>query len=983
VVTAVTAWSMAAWWTSGYRLERERAERRTEVVDGLRLAVLDAAISTSVTIIDPDTSAGVASIEAAFDRMEVALVEVAGGGTTATDPTELDDPTIRDLAFDLDRLRTASLLAIERQDATLLTDVERLARDLSDRLSTISGDADPGRIVAANLAVLCGAVAFGVALAISVRRRLAARHEADRAAADASRERDRLGHLFDQFHDAIVVLDANGTPTFWSNSLRRMIGDAPMGTRAGFLELVAPDEAAAGLAELRACRAHPGSTVTFEIHLVRSDRELLPVRVTATNHLADPLIRGILVTITDLGRERAAAAELATALAQQQFLAESSSEMLVRADADKVMHYVSAAAEELLHVDPSVLVGWSLRELVMIDDWPLAEAVFDEARTTGTKASIDVRVVTAAVGTWRWVSLTVRHLLGPTGNYEYHVALRDITERHRAELAVQEAAREQKLVLDTLSEGVLVARRGEGYVRVNRAATALIGFREGPHRGMAQLEDGAVLCDERGEPLGPNATPNQMVFNSGIAQLNRIVMLRRPDGTEQWFRVDALPLASRDGEVIDVLATFSDVTEMRIAESALRESERRFRLLADNARDMVALIDVQGRFSYLSPSVRHELGVDPDQLIGTAFTELIHPDDVGTAIRGSIANATFVHRMRTADGTYQWFETTATTLADAGGTTTAFLVAARDVDDRVRTEQRLERERQFLDATLGAVTSAVITLDHEGRVVDSNGRWLEMTGFAPTPGSRLDTFPTANQMLDADGNDVPFERRPIERALRGEVVENEPYEMIAVDGTRRHVVCSAVPLGGDGGAVETIHDITELREAEAELRRLATVDALTGLPNRRKLNEHLEAAVARNVRHAKHLRVVFIDLDGFKPVNDTYGHEAGDELLQQVSRRLERTIRSGDLVARIGGDEFVIVLEPMPDDEHLAAFVTRVDGDLRVPFELSAATVQISASIGTVTFQIGDSADSLLASSDAAMYREKRNRKNSRALSPA
>jgi diguanylate cyclase (GGDEF)-like protein len=169
---------------------------------------------------------------------------------------------------------------------------------------------------------------------------------------------------------------------------------------------------------------------------------------------------------------------------------------------------------------------------------------------------------------------------------------------------------------------------------------------------------------------------------------------------------------------------------------------------------------------------------------------------------------------------------------------------------------------------------------------------------------------------------------------------------------------------------------TEIRgreELQKELEHRATHDALTDLPNRALLMDRLEHAIERISRWRVIIAVLFIDLDGFKDINDTFGHEAGDELLAQVARRLNRCVRAADTVSRIGGDEFVLVLEDVGDAEQAVALAVRIMESLSTPFEVGKAAVSVSASIGVVVLDgiAGGKAGDLVREADHAMYRAK------------
>lgn len=172
--------------------------------------------------------------------------------------------------------------------------------------------------------------------------------------------------------------------------------------------------------------------------------------------------------------------------------------------------------------------------------------------------------------------------------------------------------------------------------------------------------------------------------------------------------------------------------------------------------------------------------------------------------------------------------------------------------------------------------------------------------------------------------------------------------------------------------IHLFSDITEKKQAEAQLEYLAFHDSLTGLPNRILFNERLSAAIALAQRHNHPLGVLFLDLDGFKQINDTLGHSIGDMLLQQIAQRLARCIRESDAVARLGGDEFVILLNEL-SGEHSAEDVTKkIQRLLNLPFILSGQKIRIGVSIGIALFpDHGTDGMTLLEKADAAMYQAK------------
>lgn len=173
-------------------------------------------------------------------------------------------------------------------------------------------------------------------------------------------------------------------------------------------------------------------------------------------------------------------------------------------------------------------------------------------------------------------------------------------------------------------------------------------------------------------------------------------------------------------------------------------------------------------------------------------------------------------------------------------------------------------------------------------------------------------------------------------------------------------------------------DITLLKQHEQELDRMAHYDALTGLPNRRLLADRMQQAIAQVKRNGKRLAIAYLDLDGFKPVNDQYSHDAGDVLLIEIARRLELAVREMDTVARLGGDEFVVLLLELAQIRECEAVLDRILQSLHEPITLPQGTVQVGASIGVCLYpgQDSDDPDGLLRYADQAMYQAKQTGKN-------
>lgn len=292
----------------------------------------------------------------------------------------------------------------------------------------------------------------------------------------------------------------------------------------------------------------------------------------------------------------------------------------------------------------------------------------------------------------------------------------------------------------------------------------------------------------------------------------------------------------------------------------------------------------------------------------------------------------------------------------------------------------LQAEKELAQVTLASIGDAVITADAQGLVTFMNEVAQNLTGWALT---RVLYMPVADFLVFKDSATQDRLPNPVMRVLASGVAAQSSTHTVLVtqQGSLVSVETLATPifsgLGGVLGCVLVLRDVSERDQVQERLQWQAGHDALTGLPNRVLLADRFERALEKSKRDGTQLAVCLLDLDKFKPVNDTYGHAVGDALLVSLTARLNQELRSVDTLTRLGGDEFVILLEDLADDVDLTGLLARLLRTLAEPFELQGHHIVITGSLGLTVFPAdGSDPDTLLRHADQAMYVAKQTGRN-------
>ncbi len=448
------------------------------------------------------------------------------------------------------------------------------------------------------------------------------------------------------------------------------------------------------------------------------------------------------------------------------------------------------------------------------------------------------------------------------------------------------------------------------------------------------------------------------------------------------FEAQLVPLPGAAGEITGVIGVATDVTERKRAEEALRESEERYRSLAENTFDLICEAGVDGRFSYLSPNYRDVVGYEPEELLGTSIFDLMHPDD-RPAVVSEFARAINARtsgqaqfRFRHKNGDWRWFESAGKAFQTGAGELRA-VVVSRDVTDRKRAEEALRESEERYRWLIQSAPFGILIVDTDGRILIVNTETERLFGYhgkellgRPVEMLLPQRFRDAHLSHRAGYHAKPY-TRPMGAGTDDLIGRRK-------DGSEFPVDIRLSPLQTDEGllVMAAVQDITQRKQAEDALREQARRDPLTGLLNHAAIVEELRRLIAEKPRRktkAIHT-VAMVDVDGLKAVNDTYGHQVGDVVLLAVAQALTHR---GALVGRYGGDEFIAVLRQTgrAAAERYRAEVLAALAGAGITDAETGANVPVVASIGLACYpEEADTIEDLIRLSDNAMYAWRRHR---------
>ena len=590
-----------------------------------------------------------------------------------------------------------------------------------------------------------------------------------------------------------------------------------------------------------------------------------------------------------------------------------------------------------------------------------------------------------ADGSTGWVQVSASLVRAEQGGApQYLIAqLQEITDRREAQEELVRALSIHAATIESTTDGLLVVDNDGRIISFNGLFVEMWGI---PSEILEARDDDRAIAFVLDQLIDPDEFLGKVreLYGQPTAESHDVLNFKDGRIFERYSKPHLI-----DGEPAGRVWSFRDVT-------TLQEAQQRLRSAFEDAPIGIGLISVDresaGRILQVNPALCEMLGRSEEELLATDMQSITHPEDVESSmenirqlVAGEVSRYSHEKRYLRGDGQVVWGRVSASMVRDASGKPLYAIGQIEDITERTRAEQnRRETEARYrsLVERLPAIT--YITEPQTG------GNWLYVS---PQIQSILGY--SAEEWKQDSGSWMrlihPDDREAAAEADRKCTETGEfslDYRMFTRDGKLLWFHDRGTLISGPDGRGTVLHgvmlDVTERKRSEERVAFLAYHDELTGLPNRTMFQQHLELAVARARRHERAVAVLYMDLDRFKLVNDSFGHAPGDELLRQIADRLRGVTRADDLVARLSGDEFLVMLadiDPELVGDQASGKIARgaetvaakIHEALQTPFVVEGEEFYVDASIGIGVFPSdANDADELIRQADMAMYESKR-----------
>lgn len=544
-----------------------------------------------------------------------------------------------------------------------------------------------------------------------------------------------------------------------------------------------------------------------------------------------------------------------------------------------------------------------------------------------------------------------------------------------AEAAVDPEANRTLLAEAIEGSGALMFVQGTtgAVLSANTAAEVTLGIDRSTADQPPVLEGLDPVHDD-GSPFRPDDFPAHIALRSQVPQRD-VVMGLLLGGERRWMSASAVPIRLDERDA--VVTTLVDVTDRQPTEDLLRDSDERFRLLAEAAPLAIFIVGNEGQVLYINPAGEEMSGRSLPVLRELGWLSCIHPDDQQRVADGSDDFDAFdpvEYRVVRPDGSVRWVRASGAALRDRSGEVVGLVGTATDITELRLADDRLRESEERTRAILETAAEGIVSCNERGLILEFNAAAELIFGYDSD--EVIEHASVFELIGDDDRGRLATGLTDHLRGIPAPFVGQGPVEVSGrrKDGTSVPVELAVTEIATSEGRLFTavIRDLTQHKAFERELEHLATHDPLTGLPNRALFAAQLESALGRADRRRLAVAVLFIDIDRVKLVTEALGHRAGDELIVQAAARLRASAGPDTTLGRFSNDQFVAFMEDLDDIGDAVDTAIGLIEAINEPFAVADDEAFVNASVGiAIALDGSGEADTLVSNADVAMGRAK------------
>ncbi len=644
--------------------------------------------------------------------------------------------------------------------------------------------------------------------------------------------------------------------------------------------------------------------------------------------------------------------------------------------------YVSELSEKITGYSDSELIGSYSLNNIYPDDRDRVRIQAIKCLKKESCETYEYRFVKKN-GEVRWILETVTPI-DYNGERATLGIFMDITERKLIEEALRLSEEKYRTIIENIEDGYVELDLKGNFRFFNGAISKMHGY---SGIELLKLNYRDIMDEDTSRKI---YSKYNKVFTTGEPEKGYEYEIITKNGQRRNLETSISIIKNSAGRPVAFRGIVRDRTEHKKAEEALLQSKEKYRSILENIEEGFFEVDLAGNFTFYNNSTCKLLGYSGEEMTGMNYRQYTDKDTAKEVFhifngiyKTGLPAKEFDWLIVRKDGTRRYVSASISLRKDSSGTPVGFQGFTHDVTERIHAEFQKEAALEALRESeekyrniLENIQEAYFEVDLAGNFTFFNDSLCRMTGYSrdELKGTNYSNFSDTenSKKVFITFNNV---------YITGEPTEGFDWLVIRKNGEKKYIEAS-VSLKKDSSDKPTgfkgvIHDITERKRIEQELNYMATHDALTGLPNRLMFSQLLNHAIMSAKRNGKKLAVLFIDLDRFKVINDSLGHDAGDQLLQTIARRFRESLREVDVVGRLGGDEFIILIEDFQDLSPVKKVAQKILSAAMKPMVIAKEECRVTASIGiSVYSRDGQDEQTLMKNADIAMYFAKEEGKN-------